>query len=367
MPKAYHAELTPLTHIHVGTGDSISPGEYFLLPQNPEEKMPSLCVCNLGTIPEEKLGGYRQEILKWIDANPITWVSNVTNSARLMEVIKSHSSYTCKISPAAYKNIKARWGKPNSELAIATTHRTIEGPIIPGSSIKGAIRTALIYARLGKSPAINIDINDERWLGKWERKVLDRDSSGSIDEDLLSALRVSDTQPSRYPTYVLLPKHIGMADTSQELQDYRECIPRANLEKPYWLKLSLRIADDLLEKREKKPDLLSLDGILEACRKFYSDVLEAEIAHWEKEDTPEKKNALEVCLNIKKMAEKHPNAALLRLGWGCGKNSVGINIAKPHDSHPAGRVNERFRHYPKTRVLIADCPPGWMLLRIEGK
>jgi CRISPR-associated protein Csm5 len=367
----YTFELTPRAPIHVGTGEVVTPGEYFIFQEDAskERNVGYLYVCDLGTIPDKELGDFRDKIVQWIGENPFTWLLNVSKSRELEKVIKSRAKYRCALQGATYEKIKERWGKGSSELAIATVQRTLTGPYIPGSSIKGAIRTALVYSKL--SPPISFEEirgreNEEKFLKKsleWERKVLDPSSDGKISDDLLSALKVSDTNSVSCITAVVLPKHVGMGKSPQEMQDYRECLLPPNPKKPYQLTFELRIDDDLLRQRSKQGKL-SLEDIRQACRRFYTDVLTAEIAYWEDGNTEEDRKALEFCKEMQQEIESDKEIIPIRLGWGCGMNSVSVNIAKTESRQERQHKDIwRYRYYPQTRVLLAGKPPGWALLK----
>ncbi|MDI6828562.1 MAG: hypothetical protein QME62_08780, partial [Armatimonadota bacterium] len=99
MIKQYTLSLVPLTPIHVGTGEVINPGDYFIFPREEDDKKAkTIYVCDLARIPAEELEPYRKKLLSWIQGNPTTWVSNVWMERGLVDLIKTHTKYKCKIS-----------------------------------------------------------------------------------------------------------------------------------------------------------------------------------------------------------------------------------------------------------------------------
>ena len=360
MFEEYNLSIIPLTPIHVGTGDAMCPGEYFVFGSSPNV----VYVCDLASVPDEELGPWRDLLLRWVTENPLTWPANVATHSGMSQFIKKHASRQCKTTKECFEQITKRWGKGMSELAISTIYRTLHGPVIPGSTMKGALRTALLYERFTK-PSKPIKRNDSRDAMRWERQILFPGSSGEIKDDFMSALKVSDSQAVKVTTWVVQPKHIGMAKEAQEMQDYMECLPPAKLDNPYRIRLTVSIATRVLQLRGK-PHAITMDEIMEACRLFYGKVLEEEITYWSHANTQYHKNALKKCEEIKEIAQKHNAGALIRLGRGCGMNSLSVNIAKPRSKFRSLRTDPEYRYDPRTRVLLGGMPPGWALLNVEA-
>lgn len=360
MFDTYKMSLIPLTPIHVGSGETMSPGEYFILDD-------MIYVVNLGAIPAEEMGDLRKELLRWIVDNPITWVINVARSEPLKNLIRKYASFKCK-STKVNHDIQARWGKGQSGLEIAMLNRGLNSAIIPGSSIKGALRTALIW----KSIKGELDQVPLRDVDKWERRVLARkpvdvDGNWGIEDDLLRNLKVSDSvTSSSISTRVLQPSHVGMSDEAagQQLQDYRECFAKANYDKPYSISGSLSIERAMLERRGMQ-GLITRDGILASCRMFYSTVMDAEKAYWNDGTSADDEAAMKWCLSVEEFARGHADGALIRLGWGSGMHAMGMNLAKLDGRHPQGSIDFNYYYNPRTRILIDGCPPGWALLKLE--
>ncbi len=381
--QEFKVSLIPLTPIHIGTGEFAYPGDYFIFNQDQN----ILFFCDIGAIPPEELGKHKEKILSWISSDPHSWVKKVDENTELCELLKKYSSYSCKTTTDCFGKIKSRWGTKASELAIARTFHSIKGPYIPGSSIKGAIRTALVYSKAKnnlrihqpntvpreaskrerqhlKPGAPNKKIGcrqfDEEFIAsKWERQHLKPGCKGDIQDDILSSLKVSDSSAARVSTWVLLPEHLGMQNRGTELQDYRECFVKANFEKPYSFSLSIRIDNT------RDYGFLSKKAIMDACNQFYLEVLKAEKDYWLDGNKPIGRETLKKYEEIESFLKKNPDGVLLRLGWGCGMNSVGVNIAKPSGKHPVRGKDDRYRYYPNTRILLAGYPPGWALLKIE--
>ncbi len=127
MFKNYKMKIYPRTPIHVGTGEMISPGEYFIFDD-------MIYVINWGCIPYDELGDLRDLLIKWIEENPITWVKEVQKNSKLKDLIVKYAQYKCLVNEDVIEEIKKRWGENQSYLEISTLHRTLDRAFIPGSS-----------------------------------------------------------------------------------------------------------------------------------------------------------------------------------------------------------------------------------------
>lgn len=355
MSENYTMKITPLTPIHIGTGKDIAPGEYFPLEQDGKHY---LYAVNLGSIPMEEMGETRKLLLSYIDSNPIGWVTDVAREPRFIELIKKHARFRSRILDSVYNRISSTWGKSQNQSIISLCHRSHKGPYIPGSSIKGSIRTALLYSK------IDIPIPDnkqpfEKEVFNWERGILTGDwGRVKIQDDILRFLKVSDTIPKGVITQTLSPVHVGM---DAVFQDYKEALPGTSANAKYSLDGTLTIQTALLKKNSCS-SLLSASKILDSCKVFYLKVLNAEKGYWEMKNVDLKKLALNAYAEIEKRANEEPDSALIRLGWGCGMNAIGLNMALPLES----KHNDVYCHYePITRILLGGCPPGWALLKLE--
>ncbi len=359
LSDSYRMKITPLAPIHVGSGESMCPGEYFVLDD-------MICAVNLGNIPSEEMGDLTGKLLGWIDENPVTWVSNVNQSDALKALIRKHTLFRCKSTKSVLDGINARWGLGVSGLEIALLNRTLASAIIPGSSIKGAVRTALLWQAVDGQMHPVPAASD---ASTWERRTMPNRREGpfgGIADDPLRNLKISDAVTGSIGTWVLQPSHVGMSDEAkaQELQDYRECFPAGNRENPYAIRGTLAIETGMLKRRGME-GLISRDAILDACADFYGEVLEQEILFWQKNTDTRSQECAKWYEAAREYAEKHDEGALIRLGWGCGMNTVGLNLAKPYGKHPPKGKNPNFYYDAKTRVLIGRRPPGWALFTLE--
>lgn len=178
--------LEVLSPLHIGSGESINPIEYSLADEF-----------------------YRADMNRMFEDprfNSDQFIKGAKGGALYLgnfapELAKEHLRYALEISQSAKTNLQGMIGRPGSE--VREYIKTKDEAFIPGSSIKGAIRTAILWWVLK---------NDANKLYKakssLERLVRsrDKDAKKSVDgdverevfggdpsHDILKALQVSDT------------------------------------------------------------------------------------------------------------------------------------------------------------------------------
>jgi len=163
--KRYKLRLTPLTPIHIGTGDEIDPLEYKIVAKKDGGKR--LYRLNLPTMIESLSSQKRDSFLQLLDGNDMIKLrqfifDNVD--------IQRHGFYDVVVNDSVYDVYQRKRSNQDNSLRINPMYRRLDTwqAVIPGSSIKGAIRTAVISQETKKRP-------DERDK-KWEQKVLNATS-----------------------------------------------------------------------------------------------------------------------------------------------------------------------------------------------
>ena len=132
-------------------------------------------------------------------------------------------------------------------------------PIIPGSSIKGAIRTAILDYIVSKNPELK-EIKNPINL---EKKVF-----GDVKEDALKALFISDFKPINYEKRVISPLNRGKKDNP--IPVLLEMIVSGEFEG------EIRIEENLLKSSYSKYFKLDYEFIKLALEHFYESVLNYE-------------------------------------------------------------------------------------------
>ena len=280
-------------------------------------------------------------------------------------------------------------------------------PYMPGSSLKGALRTAL----LGEIVDVNEDVYEKS--REHIETLIDRGPRGNPrrekpaqrieqlafgkdpNHDLLRALQVSDTQPVDSDALeiglawtVTLNQNNQLVQKIDRGQEYKHFVEQFQAQQR--LTFTLKIDDFLFRDREKarlgysdsQAELLR--DIAEVCRSDADALMKQELAFYDNYDFSELANIYEKLIQINDTLEV--GAFLLQIGWGSGyhANTVTSIIADADEGAPEAEdlwmdLRERFRlgqsrsqrdHYdarafPKTRRILYRgrnpiCPLGWV-------
>jgi len=358
--EIYELQITPLTPIHVGSGEELNPGEYFVFKD--DSNKPVLYAADIGYLGSKLKPECREALVCWISEEPIEWVNVnvVRQSESFKQLVKKYARFQAYLTERVERNILRRWGKIDSRLGVQIMQRPERDAIIPGSSIKGAIRTALLWSAV--QGTIKKFPTSDSGVAEWERLRLGA-TSKSIQDDPLRWLKVSDAVASGVRTWILDTAHVGMKTKNgedAELQEYRECLPGPSLaEKTYTItaRLSIEVGHPAFARSNLR---LSAAHILESCRDFYQRVIQSEREYWKGDD-----ELLGIYEDLEQRLNEAPNGALIRLGWGSGMDAVSLNLAKPTGSTSRrGPNDDRYQKKVSTRRLLDGMPPGWALIKL---
>ena len=351
MKKVYRIEI--LSPLHIGNGNKINPIEYLL-----DEKFYRIDMDSL--FKDENFA-----VNKFIEkANKCFYLGDFYPN-----IAKQHIKYSLEISEELKKKKK-----------IKEIHEFIKSGgrvYIPGSSIKGAIRTALLYYaikndewlfNLSKNHVLQLSI-----IGGNKKKaddVIEEKFFGRITHDFMKALIISDSNlksPSCLKLQLIKAFSINIADKPyQKLDLLAECIKIGSE-----FKLDIKL-EDFYFKEARELGFSSkkkyLDNLPQICNEYSKELIDYELKFYRKykmQDLVEFYEKLD--------AEK---GFLLRISWGSGWHSM--SIARIFQEEPFFmELRKRFnlgkrRNYPyfvdifpKSRKVVFDdkiYPLGWIKL-----
>lgn len=265
---------------------------------------------------------------------------------------------------------------------------------IPGSSIKGALRTAVLWERIkndpvGKENAISIlrsEIKNSKKkkahaAGNLEKRFLGVDPN----HDHLRALRVSDSDP--LPT-----SSVGVFNVEM-MSLVRDYVDKATLRKKMDLFVEAikpgtetGITIDLDEflcrehaasKLNLKVDDLDPKELESVTRSYYNDYVRSEIEFFSNYMRDDQKDGI-LKFYEKRLPEKR-GGMVLRVGWGGGWHGMTVARLFPEvldDLRSAFGLGKRnVPEFPKTRRLarveidndkVESQPMGWIWLKRAG-
>ncbi len=254
--------------------------------------------------------------------------------------------------------------------------KTMDELYIPGSSIKGSIRSVLMYN--------NIDIPENifrnnrlnfRAYNQMENNFFSANRGNSAQTSIMKYLQISDTTTSKQPEIhdlvTIKAKPAGNFEyhskhNGKPIHTYAETIGQG---KKLSFILNNEVHDDVLQRLgiPNKKHLISLKNIKESIYNFSSDLLEHEI------DFARKYRHNDLLKNYKSIAKfNDPDAPLLKIGSGSGflATTLGLKIKK-ENNYLYEQIRQSFRksyqyEFPKSRKITAKGRPlGWVKLDFE--
>lgn len=327
----FRFRLTPLTPIHIGTGDTLEPFEYVVAGNTLYRfNMDDLLLA----LDREAQARFVEVIEESVPATRAFVAEKVGTAVRV-------TRYTATVSPAARALYDGRMERGIGHPEIHTTIRTNEEAYVPGSSLKGALRTALLYHAMEKD-------NPARDARQLERSVF---RYRRIQEDPFRAFKVGDSSPLQGNTYVrsVVVNTRRGGQWSEDIPLLVETVPGALSDSVDAPCQHMVTVDESFYEYHQRAFPLSPGAVIAACRDFYGAHLAAE-----REYTRGLPQTAEAYDALTTHADQLPDhACLVRLAWGSGRD--GVTVAYGLQGAPE----------PRSRRLTADgFPLGWAELAV---
>ncbi len=335
----YRLTLTPLTPVHIGSGEVIDPFEYVILERlihfRPEQFL-------------RRLDQSQQERFLRLAANDILVMREFVRGRE--EAIRQSTDYSFSVHPRARAVYEERLKNIHSDLSVHPCIRTSGLPFIPGSSLKGALRTALLFDRAGKPVR---EYNGRKLeaetlgCGRYNRQGRFLGLDASLDPFRL--LKTGDSQATgECSSLQVITVHTWSKGR------WRDDIPM--LREVVHGRLTDGDGPTFAHTLQTVPNLvtgktaITADQVIHACRLFYDTHLEEE-----KKFLRSFPEAHAWYVELEKTRQGlADNAFLLRFGWGSGFDGVTVNYARSS------------REYKRSRRLTADAAPlGWVEITIS--
>lgn len=391
MPKnidimQYECTFTPLTPIQIGNGSEISPfeyviknGNYFKIDANEViEKFPENIKKEFIKTLEEKSMISARKFLKNNYREEYGYLYKCIVSDEIIKL------YNEKIGGAIKKN-------EDNNLTIFEFIGTHRGKYIPGSTLKGAFRSAYLMENFTEEDFYKIYREAENKYGKKiPTKPFKSVLNKKIEEDkIISRILELENFDAKLDPF----KNLKITDTEirNDIIEIKEILrkgikkgemslmPMGNFEVTKSLfssnenvELSFNISiknltgnmEELFKKLSTKKDkkterfipivkgttdfYLEDNGFLDFLNNKAEKIIEEDIKFFEK---IEDKKSLNICYELLKYRKKlKENQALIRIGRGAGFNSTTFNLCNK-------KIEEVF-----TRVTVEDMPIGWGLI-----
>jgi CRISPR-associated protein Csm5 len=340
--------LETISPVHIGTGDIISPIEYVIDDKFYRVDMDELFkdkVFDNDKFIESAKGGQ----LYLGDFAP--------------DLGKKHVRYLVDIFPSTKNSLQKSIGGRSSE--VREFIKTGDALYIPGSSIKGAIRTAILWWVLKNDPSKfekaescleDLISSPRRVDKKYADEEIEKLVFGSDPtHDLLKVLQVSDTNPisikslkiEEVQTLTTRPRGHGWKGFTTFIESLK---PRTSLEfnmclDKFLLKNEISREIHFDDKREL------LQQVPKICNDFAKNFIEDEIAFFNEYDG-ELRDISAFYSDLKRVVEGLDNSFLLHLSWGSGWQ--GMTIGKNLSSEILDKIRRKFDLGKRVHTLCGE-------------
>lgn len=350
--ETYKIKAEILTPVHIGDGTELEPLEYLIKDKfykvNIEEWLSTLS----GEKAEEfkKLTG-KDYAQKATLVALRTFVKNTIN-------IGEYTEWTVDVSTEAKRKYEEKFNEPENQLSMSPFIRTGIKPYLPGSSLKGALRTAYLnyLKRTGQSlKEKNRADLVEGELFKANIEGRDRRLRFDIDKDPFRAIKIKDAFLPEGATFFGDVTNYNKRDGRihpTTIQILSEVTYGSLIGKPVSVELEISLDKKVLCNRESGIDVLhekvDVQNLLKACDNFYRNALNEE-----KDKFLSGIGGGEVIGKVYQQILDHAKCGyIFRLGWGSGLISMTI----------AQELRTERRYGKSKHLVMGKYPMGFIKL-----
>ena len=385
--QRYNLTIEPLTVMHIGTGSKIEPHEYTVCEnkKNPDG-LPLYLRIDFErifeNITEEKV---KQRLFDVLTKSSDFVKFRTALQKELPDYFEAHFMYGCHATYDFQEEFNQKYSNPNNELAVLEMYRPLHSkysklPFLPGSSIKGALRTAILNklanelnpartekVKQGASKALKWKVDKE-----FQQALLDYSDA---KEDPFRTIQISDGKvQGKRPVLVGIAYNYSIKNgipRDSTIPIYLEVVRGIFAEGDAKIQVTLSINRDLVPaskafhknhpdgKFKRIPFEIELQTIINACNAFYKKVWEGEFKKYFIENSNNADLGIWESLNreISKIGS-NPNEFLLRIGRFSHFEAVTVEKFRPR------------KVYGKSRTLFAYkdnlFPMGWAKVTLNG-
>ncbi|MEL5720921.1 MAG: type III-A CRISPR-associated RAMP protein Csm5 [Treponemataceae bacterium] len=341
--KIYNVEIEVLTGVHIGTGVKLTPLDYTIIPVSSEKKL--YLKFSSDAILDNLVSSNKKEQLnefyEYSDRRDMRGIMNFFHKQISNPVIE----YPCDVTERFFRNYKTNLKKDPTENAAEVLQmyrpKGKKTPVIPGSSLKGAMRTAVLDFKIANMETSRFNNLCEIF----EKNMSDYIKTGSkLEKELLGykdakndpfrTLLIEDiTFPTRNTQLVGMLENIKSIQTSTELQETGMQIQaevlrgallggKAKAEATITIDKPLQKAKVSTERRGNNfsfagdtSRILSMEEIARACNDFFMSNFDEEYENFYKNNEVE--DSIEIITKLKdelEKAEGEQNTFVVRLG-----------------------------------------------------
>ena len=395
MKKSYKIKIEPLTAVHVGTGNELLPTDYTVVPSPNNAAVKKYVKFSSDKIIDKILSSgtpqQKVEMQKACDSNDINQLAKFFNKYFYFGV-DYDANVTRDFSTLHSKKIGQ--GLFENSLAVNEMLHHANKPYIPGSSIKGAIRTAILNQILLKDMSDDeyeklADFADEekqrdfKKAAKYEKQIQEKALSmlkvSGIDSaklDPFRCLEISDCEFSAKNQIVGKMRNAKIDKFKKELvfndmQIIAEAISGKLMKKENSSEFQLRINEDLQNVELSNGFCINmqidLEKIVSACNFFFKKEFNEEYQKFYKDAYDGVDEIFELKKIIDSISENSKNQFLIRVGRWSQVESVtlGNDFRNPKTPTKNGKVMPCGTSRTVFNYDGQYLPMGWCKCTVE--
>lgn len=375
--RVYHCTLTPLTPIHIGSGNELTPYEYII-------KDKTFYRISLESLLSKLSEKDKKELIRLLETTNFTTARKFLQEIYKPEYGYYYSSQVDDDVIEIYDEKLDGASNPNEEnkLSVEEFIGNYLGKYIPGSSLKGAIRSAYIgsnmtpkqYYTVGRNTNLKTKpfkiTNERKQLNEVEATVIGLKEKKPF-YDPFKKLLIKDSEYLRDLVEVRAVERIN-GNQDMPLGSYEVTKSILSTGDIIEINFEMDIADiksttlpmkEVLNRINKNPivdeyktfiiDKEKEGGLFYCLNKKAIKVLEEDKEFFNK---VKNKEGIEACEEIEKYIQKlNSNEVLIKFGKGAGFNSTTLNVFN----------REIQKVY--TRTTVSGLPCGWAILSYKEK
>ncbi len=279
----------PLTPIHIGAGQTITPENYLV-------EADTLVRFNPHAVLADMAPGDRDTYVKHLEQDRVDSAQELLRQRCRPE---DHGVYRAAIGRGSKRELDELVRNPHRRCEVHPFQRNplTGGPVVPGSSLKGAMRTAVVDSLVQEhrdevASAVTDAKQDRRWRHRneaWQR--LERSAlgfeEGHMECDPLRMFKVADCdlpwEAARVDQATLMKKGGDGRNLSRVQMHFERLVSRADTSEPPTFAVEM----ELDEREAAYPEVARLLGrklraqdVLDACNEFYWNRLIQELDHF---------------------------------------------------------------------------------------
>ena len=310
----YKIKIEILSPVHISDGTELEPLEYVIK----NNKLYRIDLSNfLSNLPLHDQNNF----MSFTSTNNLVEIRKFIKDR--FDIEKSPYFWSVKLTGTVSRLYEEKFKDIQNQLKMSPFIRTSDKPYIPGSSLKGSLRTALLNLWSEGINVNDLDRTDRQYDKLVEGKILnaikERDRKQfDIDKDPFKALLVSDSFLPDNSTFFAKLSNFNLKDgilNETQMQIIREITNFAVAGHEILFDTEITVKEEILKKNNLKS--FTLETILKASDTFYKKILESEKSRL----FEMKKDTYEL---YDKIFEKAKGGYLCRIGFGCGFESITI-------------------------------------------